>query len=77
MTCNRTGRSGCSGLATFVLMICTPLSAAWALPNAAFLHEGWAINHATLEPEVVGCASTELLGRWDSGCPNPSPRQHR
>ena len=30
----------------------------------AFLHEGWEINHATLEPEIVGCESADLLGRW-------------
>ena len=30
-----------------------------------FLHAHWAINHCTLEPEVVGCIHTELLGRWD------------
>jgi cobalt-zinc-cadmium efflux system protein len=30
----------------------------------AFLHDGWGIEHATLEPEIVGCDSPELLGRW-------------
>lgn len=30
-----------------------------------FLHEQWEINHATLEPEVLGCEQTELLGRWE------------
>ena len=30
-----------------------------------FLHEQWEINHATLEPEFVGCEQTELLGRWE------------
>jgi cobalt-zinc-cadmium efflux system protein len=29
-----------------------------------FLWEHWRINHATLEPEVVGCKEPELLGRW-------------
>ena len=31
----------------------------------AFLHEEWEIDHATLEPEVVGCEDPTLLGRWD------------
>jgi hypothetical protein len=31
----------------------------------AFLHEQWAINHATIEPEVAACAQPDLLGRWD------------
>jgi cobalt-zinc-cadmium efflux system protein len=31
----------------------------------AFLHEQWAINHATIEPEVGACPQPELLGRWD------------
>jgi len=30
----------------------------------AFLHEEWDIDHATLEPEVVGCEDPALLGRW-------------
>jgi cobalt-zinc-cadmium efflux system protein len=30
----------------------------------AFLHAEWEIGHATLEPEVAGCADTGLLGRW-------------
>jgi cobalt-zinc-cadmium efflux system protein len=30
-----------------------------------FLHEEWEINHATLEPEVLGCEQTGLLGRWE------------
>jgi len=30
-----------------------------------FLHEEWEINHATLEPEVLGCEHTELLGQWE------------
>jgi len=34
----------------------------------SFLHEGWEINHATLEPEIIGCKSAELLGRWDADC---------
>ena len=43
----------------------------------AFLNEGWEINHTTLEPEVVGCESAELLGRWEpphnnSAAPSPS-----
>jgi cobalt-zinc-cadmium efflux system protein len=29
-----------------------------------FLHDHWAINHATIEPEIAGCSRTELLGRW-------------
>ncbi|MCX6568191.1 MAG: cation diffusion facilitator family transporter [Candidatus Aminicenantes bacterium] len=35
----------------------------------AFLNEQWAINHATIEPEVAGCGRSELLGRW--GDPQP------
>ena len=35
----------------------------------AFLHEQWAINHATIEPEVAACAQPELLGRWDKSPP--------
>ncbi len=31
----------------------------------AFLRERWDVDHATLEPEIVGCASTELLGSWE------------
>lgn len=31
----------------------------------AFLHDEWEITHATLEPEVVDCANTTLLGQWD------------
>lgn len=31
-----------------------------------FLHEGWEINHATIEPEVAGCEPAELLGRWET-----------
>jgi cobalt-zinc-cadmium efflux system protein len=34
-----------------------------------FLNEQWAINHATIEPEVTGCEQPELLGRWG----NPQP----
>jgi len=30
----------------------------------AYLHEQWEIDHATLEPEVVGCEQPDLLGRW-------------
>ena len=30
-----------------------------------FLHDQWEINHATLEPEVLGCEQPELLGRWE------------
>jgi cobalt-zinc-cadmium efflux system protein len=30
-----------------------------------FLHAGWAITHATLEPEVVGCSDKALLGTWE------------
>jgi len=30
----------------------------------AFLREGWSVDHATLEPEVRGCAEPALLGRW-------------
>lgn len=30
-----------------------------------FLHQHWAINHSTLEPEVAGCGQVELLGQWD------------
>jgi len=30
-----------------------------------FLHENWAVTHATLEPEVAGCGETALLGHWE------------
>lgn len=30
-----------------------------------YLHEHWGIDHSTLEPEVLGCSSTDLLGRWE------------
>jgi cobalt-zinc-cadmium efflux system protein len=30
-----------------------------------FLEAEWGVNHATLEPEVIGCGNGELLGRWD------------
>jgi cobalt-zinc-cadmium efflux system protein len=29
------------------------------------LDEEWGVNHATLEPEVLGCGNGETLGRWD------------
>ena len=29
-----------------------------------FLHDGWAINHATIEPEINPCEGADLLGRW-------------
>ena len=35
----------------------------------AFLNEQWAINHATIEPEVTVCEQPGLLGRWG----NPQP----
>jgi cobalt-zinc-cadmium efflux system protein len=31
----------------------------------AFLEKHWHIHHATLEPEVNGCGSEELLGMWN------------
>jgi len=31
----------------------------------AFMHERWEVSHSTLEPEVVGCEDTSLLGQWD------------
>jgi cobalt-zinc-cadmium efflux system protein len=31
-----------------------------------FLHEQWEINHATLEPEFLGCEQPDLLGRWNT-----------
>jgi cobalt-zinc-cadmium efflux system protein len=31
-----------------------------------FLHDEWAIDHATIEPEVEGCAEPALLGRWSA-----------
>ena len=31
----------------------------------AMLHREWGVNHATLEPEVLGCGNGETLGRWD------------
>jgi cobalt-zinc-cadmium efflux system protein len=30
-----------------------------------FLEAEWGVNHATLEPEVIGCGNGDLLGRWD------------
>ena len=30
-----------------------------------FLYDEWSINHATIEPEVVGCEEPPLLGRWE------------
>jgi len=39
-----------------------------------FLHEQWEINHATLEPEFLGCEQPELLGRWEqSHTDEPTP----
>jgi len=39
----------------------------------AYLHEQWEINHATLEPEVLGCGQPELLGSWaQSGAAVPA-----
>ena len=35
-----------------------------------FLHEEWNIDHATLEPEVVGCEDPALLGRWAEAEPS-------
>jgi cobalt-zinc-cadmium efflux system protein len=31
-----------------------------------FLHDEWKINHATIEPEIVGCSDANLLGQWES-----------
>ena len=31
----------------------------------AFLHDHWHIQHSTLEPEVNGCGSDEMLGKWN------------
>jgi cobalt-zinc-cadmium efflux system protein len=31
----------------------------------AMLNREWGVNHATLEPEVLGCGNGETLGRWD------------
>jgi cobalt-zinc-cadmium efflux system protein len=44
-----------------------PASAAEALCERirGHLHTEWAITHATLEPEVKGCGSPEILGRWE------------
>lgn len=44
-----------------------PASAAEALCERirGHLYEEWAIVHATLEPEVKGCGSPEILGRWE------------
>lgn len=30
-----------------------------------YLHERWGIHHCTLEPEVLGCSRTDLLGQWE------------
>ena len=29
-----------------------------------FLGAEWGVNHATLEPEVIGCGNGDVLGRW-------------
>lgn len=29
------------------------------------LNREWGVNHATLEPEVLGCGNGDTLGRWD------------
>lgn len=31
-----------------------------------FLHQEWKINHATIEPEIMGCPDANLLGQWES-----------
>jgi cobalt-zinc-cadmium efflux system protein len=31
-----------------------------------FLRENWGIQHVTLEPEVMGCGSEEVLGTWNT-----------
>jgi cobalt-zinc-cadmium efflux system protein len=31
----------------------------------AMLNREWGVNHATLEPEVLGCGNGDTLGRWD------------
>ena len=36
-----------------------------------FLHQEWKINHATLEPEIMGCPETELLGQWEGAHSKP------
>lgn len=36
----------------------------------AVLHEQWEINHATREPEIVGCQRPDLLGRWEQPHPD-------
>jgi cobalt-zinc-cadmium efflux system protein len=44
-----------------------------------FLEAEWGVNHATLEPEVIGCGNGDLLGRWDQSpraagtVPSPFP----
>jgi cobalt-zinc-cadmium efflux system protein len=39
------------------------------------LSREWGVNHATLEPEVLGCGNGETLGRWpDSHCGAQSRR---
>jgi len=43
----------------------------------AFLHERWDIDHATLEPEVQGCARPELLGQWRPESGPPAGRERR
>jgi cobalt-zinc-cadmium efflux system protein len=39
-----------------------------------FVHERWEVNHSTLEPEVVGCSDTSLLGNWDASHGGERPR---
>ena len=31
----------------------------------SFLKESWRIDHATIEPEILGCEQPSLLGSWD------------
>ncbi len=40
-------------------------------PSRCSCEDEWGMNHATLEPEVVGCEDPALLGRWGRG------RRHR
>ncbi|MGC8763003.1 MAG: hypothetical protein ACP5VN_05130 [Acidobacteriota bacterium] len=49
------------------LMLAVMIAATEALFEEirAHLHEGWAITHATLEPEVAGCGETDVLGHWE------------
>jgi cobalt-zinc-cadmium efflux system protein len=36
-----------------------------------FLGKNWGIQHVTLEPEVIGCGSEDVLGSWSAAALSP------